>query len=88
MKLMSGTMTSIPGSSGPAKATPQSTISHFMRPLRPEAVKGEVHADLAEASERHEDEFVTFIIHLHKPLLDHDRFQLNRSQSHSLRFAA
>ena len=41
----------------------------FDAPFAAEAVKGEVHADFAEASERHKDELVTSIVHVHKPFL-------------------
>ena len=35
----------------------------FDAPFAAEAVKGEVHADFAQASERHKDELVTSIVH-------------------------
>ena len=60
----------------------------FDAPFAAEAIKSEVHADLAEASERHKDELVTSIVHLHKPFLDHDHFNLILSWSLSFCFIA
>ena len=58
MKRRSGRMTSTPGSFSPSgKVMPRSTISHG-GVVRPEAVEVDVHADLAEAAERQEHEFV------------------------------
>jgi hypothetical protein len=59
---MSGITRSMPGSSGPAKLTPQSTISHFLIAFRPEAVKAEVHADFANTAKRQEHNVVFFIL--------------------------
>ena len=48
-----------------------SAINHqpFHAALRAEAVKGEIHADFAETSERHEDEFVICRVHESRPFL-------------------
>ena len=55
---MSGKMRSTPGRSAPAKATPKSTASQVRSSARTEAVEAEIHADLADAAERQEDQFV------------------------------
>ena len=55
---MSGSTSSAPGRSGPGKVTPQSTTSHSRWSLGAVAVHGEVHADLAHAAQRQEDELV------------------------------
>ena len=49
----------MPGSFSPSgKVMPRSTISHCRASAGPEAVEVAVHADLADAAERHEDELV------------------------------
>ena len=57
---MSGRMRSTPGRSSPAKATPRSTTSHLPAVLVAEAVEREIHADLADAAERREDQLVAW----------------------------
>ena len=48
----------MPGRSSPAKATPRSTAIHCRRRSSPKPVEREIHADLADAAERREDEFI------------------------------
>ena len=55
---MSGMIRSMPGRSSPANDTPRSTTSHLRLRAVAEAVEREIHADLADAAERREDEFV------------------------------
>ena len=56
---MSGSTASTPGSTSSwPKATPMSTASQRRLAPAPVAVEREVHADLADAAERHEDQFV------------------------------
>ena len=54
---MSGSTRSTPGSVGIGKGHADIDDDPFARVGRPEAVEREIHADLADAAKRHEDEF-------------------------------
>ena len=51
-------ISSMPGWLGPAEGHAAIDDDPLAAALRPKAVGGHVHADLADAAERHEDQFV------------------------------
>ncbi len=74
---MSGSTRSTPGRSGPGKVTPQSTMIHSRRSGRTVAVKGEIHADFADAAKRGENEFVVG----HPPIMPRFKTGLRKNMS-------